>query len=157
MTKEEFLNETIRQAQQELQELKAEGVKKINYWQPSGGKGYCYVDVYGDVIECILDAFIGKKYRTFKTKQEAEKYAEYVKAEETLREAIAIANEGKRFDFTDTYQEKYSIHLTENKDLDWSWNTRAKDQPSFMYIKSEELAEELMREYATEFRTYLSY
>ena len=45
MTKEEFLNETIRQAQQELQELKAEGVKKINYWQPSGGKGYCYVDV----------------------------------------------------------------------------------------------------------------
>ena len=95
------------------------------------------------------------RYKVFKTREEAEKYAEYIKAEETLRRVIAEGNEGWLPDW-DGWEAKYGITLDKGS-LRESYFEKAKYFPNFMYIKSRELAEKLMKEYKAEFKTYLSY
>ena len=94
----------------------------------------------------------------FKTREEAEKYAEYVKAEETLRRVIAEANEGWLPDWSNDDSLKYKILYRCDLDrLSLDSYSVSKLISNFMYIKSKELAEKLMKEYEVEFKTYLSY
>ena len=91
----EALAQQIKDMETKLAEMKAELEKPepvINYWQPKGSENHWYVNVYGLVkLNYTTDPELLEKrhYRVFKTKEEANKYADYVKAEEILKKEIA--------------------------------------------------------------------
>ena len=157
------LNQKISNMEAELAEMKAllnKPVQAINYWQPNETTpDYWHVSPTRTVLCSSLSPKNDKspRYRVFKSAEEAEKYAEYIKAEETLRKAIAEANEGWVPNW-DTYELKCVIVAGfKTKYIKVLTFIEDKLFPNFMYIKSKELAESLMKEYKDEFLTYLSY
>ena len=159
----ENLQKQIEEMKTKLADMEAELNKPevvINYWQPRTAENLYYVNYLGHIAEAnYTENYQGDKtrYRVFKTKEEAKRYAEYVKAEETLRRVIAEVNEGYVPNWTyDRY--KYVVGIEQRtgyiKVLHYTYD---KLFPSFMYIKSRELAEKLIKEYEVEFKTYLSY
>ena len=159
----ENLQKQIEEMKVKLADMEAELNKPdvvINYWQPTEYERYYYINYYGLVDSSMYETKSKAdkvRYRVFKTEAEAEKYAEYVKAEETLRRVIAEVNEGWIPDWSyGSY--KYVVGIEQRtgyiKVLQY---TQDKLFPSFMYINSRELAEKLIKEYEVEFKTYLSY
>ena len=156
MNKEQ-LQQQIEEMKSKLAEMELELNKPktvINYWQPESRDKYYFANHYGGIYEGTKN-INGSLNRVFKTKEEAEKYAEYVKAEETLRRVIAEANRGWIPDFSSNYTKYYVILENNNLKVDY-WRT-VKFLPSFVYIKNRQLANELVEKYEKEFRTYLSY
>lgn len=160
MNKEQ-LQQQIEDMKNKLVEMEAELNKPevtINYWQPKQGDAIYYVTYSGNVNTSYYKnnyQVEEKIYRVFKTKEEAERYAEYVKAEETLKRVIAEVNEGWLPDWC-VYIKNYNIRLY-NNNLDYIYHSTSKLLPTFMYIKSESLCIKLIKEYEKEFKTYLSY
>ena len=161
----ENLQKQIEEMKTKLADMEAELNKPevvVNYWQPKETNRYYYVNYLGSVGSASYAQNYHKdklRYRVFKTQKEAEKYAEYIKAEETLRRVIAEANEGwlPTWD-TNGWQPKYVIGMVgRSKYIKVLTYCEDKLFPNFMYIKSKELAEKLMKEYESEFITYLSY
>ena len=160
----ENLQKQIEEMKTKLDAMEAELNKPevvINYWQPIESQRYYSVNYLGLVDSSGYDKSYHKdklRYRVFKTREEAEKYAEYVKAEETLRRVIAEANEGWLPDWSNEDSLKYKILYRCDLDrLSIDSYSVSKLLPNFMYIKSKELAEKLMLQYDDEFVTYLSY
>ncbi len=161
MNKEQ-LQQQIEDMKNKLVEMEAELNKSetvINYWQPKEGDTMYYVTYSGNIStlyyynnRCYVNEL---RYRVFKTKEEAERYAEYVKAEETLRRGIAEANEGWLPDWNGSVN-NYSIRLYKNN-LSYDYSSNIKEIPTFMYIKSDILCKKLIKEYEKEFKTYISY
>ena len=158
----ENLQKQIEEMKTKLADMEAELNKPeviINYWQPEEANRYYYVNYLGLVGSASYDKNYHKdklRYRIFKTQKEAEKYAEYIKAEETLRRVIAEGNAGWLPDWTNNDEHNYVVVLYMD-DLKVFTYESTKYLPNFMYIKSIELAEKLMKEYEAEFITYLSY
>ena len=162
----ENLQKQIEEMKTKLADMEAELNKPeviINYWQPKENERFFYINSSGRTQECIycIDTVhkednVDTRYRVFKTKKEAEKYVEYVKAEETLRRVIAEGNAGWLPDWTNNDEHNYVVVLYMD-DLKVFTYESTKYLPNFMYIKSIELAEKLMKEYEAEFITYLSY
>ena len=98
------------------------------------------------------------RYRVFKTEAEASYYLEYIKAEETLRKAIAEANQGWMPDWNTHIEDKWCITIEAGlSKLSETCVKSFKHHPTFMYIRSGKLATYLMNKYRKEFITYLSY
>ena len=157
MNKEQ-LQQQIEDMKNKLVEMEAELNKPevaINYWQPKQGDTLYYVTYSGNVNTSYNSKVNENIYRVFKTKEEAERYAEYVKVEETLKRVIAEVNEGWLPDWSGCVN-NYFIRLYKNN-LDYIRYTTTKVLPTFMYIKSESLCIKLIKEYEKEFETYLSY
>lgn len=157
MNKEQ-LQQQIEDMKNKLVEMEAELNKPevvINYWQPKQGDTLYYVTYSGNVNTSYNSKVNENIYRVFKTKEEAERYAEYVKAEETLKRVIAEANEGW-LPYWGGCVNNYFIRLY-NNNLDYVSYITTKVLPTFMYIKSESLCIKLIKEYEKEFKTYLSY
>ena len=158
----ENLQKQIEEMKTKLADMEAELNKPevvVNYWQPRTAENLYYVNYLGHVVEAnYTENYQGDKtrYRVFKTKEEAKRYAEYVKAEETLRRVIAEVNGGWLPDWTNNDEHNYVVVLYMD-DLKVFTYESTKYLPNFMYIKSIELAEKLMKEYEAEFITYLSY
>ena len=160
----ENLQKQIEEMKTKLADMEAELNKPeviINYWQPRTAENLYYVNYLGHVAEAnYTENYQGDKtrYRVFKTKEEAKRYAEYVKAEETLRGVIAGANAGWLPNWDNDDSLKYIILYRFDVDrlVTVSYSV-SKLLPNLMYIKSKELAEKLMKEYKAEFKTYLSY
>lgn len=156
----ENLQKQIEEMKTKLADMEAKLNKPevvINYWQPHKLDRYFYIHPTNQVHTALNHFEEDIKYRVFKTREEAEKYAEYVKAEETLRGVIAEANEGWLPDWGG-WEAKYVIGLVgKYKYIKVLTYCDDKVFPNFMYIKSKELAEKLMKEYEAEFKTYLSY
>ena len=157
----ENLQKQIEEMKTKLADMEAELNKPeviINYWQPNKLDRYFYIHPTNQIHTALTYYDEDIKYRVFKTREEAEKYAEYVKAEETLRRAIAEANEGWLPNWSNDGPLKYKILYRCDLDrLSIDSYSVSKLIPNFMYIKSRELAEKLMYEYEAEFKTYLSY
>lgn len=155
------LNQKIASIEAELAEMKAllnKPVQAINYWQPDvvNFEKYFYVNQVGDIKhDCANDKAV-KRYRVFKTEEEAKRYAEYIKAEEILRKAIAEANEGWLPNWTSNSNINHLIVLNNNK-LTLQTHCQIKHLPSYMYLNSKEKAQILINTYEKELRTYLSY
>lgn len=128
----------------------------INYWQPTKLERFFYLHHTNQVHTALNHYKEDTKYRIFKTKAEAQKYAEYVKAEETLRKAIAEANKGWLPDWTSSLEAKLLIVLDDNK-LTVNLYSKFKQLPSYMYLNSNEKAKDIINTYEKELRTYLSY
>ena len=159
----ENLQKQIEEMKTKLADMEAELNKPeviINYWQPRTAENLYYVNYLGHVAEAnYTENYQGDKtrYRVFKTKEEAEKYAEYIKAEETLRRVIAEVNGGWLPDWSN-YEPKYVIGCVfKIKHIKVLTYMEDKLFTNFMYIKSKELAEKLMKEYKKENKIYLSY
>ena len=159
----ENLQKQIEEMKTKLADMEAELNKSevsITYWQPRTAENLYYVNYLGHVAEAnYAENYQGDKtrYRVFKTRVEAEKYAKYVKAEETLRGVIAEANGGWIPDWSN-YGAKYVIGFVFTpKHIKVLTYVEDKLFPNFMCIKSKELAVKLMEEYEAEFKTYLSY
>lgn len=145
----------------EMKELLNKPDVVINYWQPSVSKyeQYFFVNYLGQIKrDCANDKSLSR-YRVFKTESEALKYAEYVKAEETLKRVIAEANEGWLPDWSNSDECKSYVTLLIDKPdfLTVSKAFTTKTQHNFMYIKTQQLANTLISKYQNEFLTYLSY
>lgn len=161
MNKEQ-LQQQIEDMKNKLVEMEAELNKPevtINYWQPKEEMENMY---YINYLGNVSTSYYTKKYHAdeiryevFKTKEEAERYAEYIKAKETLRRVIAEANKGWIPDWNG-YEINYLIRLY-NNNLECLYYSNSKILPNFMYIKSKDLCYKLMEEYEKEFKTYLSY
>lgn len=157
----ENLQKQIEEMKVKLADMEAELNKPEGgayYWHPKkDGEAYYYVTEKGSVNRYRYgDDVYPNRYRVFKTKVEAQKYAEYVKAEETLRRVIVEANEGWLPEWNNGRTPNYIVVL-EDLQLDVFSFNRVKYLPKFMYIKSAELAEKLKKEYEKEFIIYLSY
>lgn len=158
----ENLQKQIEEMKVKLADMEAELKKPdvvVNYWQPTECERYYYVNYLGLVGSASYAPNYHQdkvRYRVFKTEAEAQKYAEYVKAEETLRKVIAEANAGWIPDWNTFRDIKYVVVLNATKLEVFSYN-RAKYLPNCMYIKNSSLAEKLMKDYEKEFITYLSY
>ena len=159
----EQLNQKIANMEAELASMKAlvnEPKPVINYWQPELHEVHWYVNMYNitacNIIISSKDIENGT-FRVFKTEIEAQKYAEYIKAEETLRKAIAEANEGWIPDWSPD-SSKFVVGIVQRagylKVLQYNED---KLFPNFMYIKSRKIANNLINLYEKEFRTYLLY
>lgn len=154
-----------QQLQQQINEMKAKLAKMeallnqsiINYWQPENNEKYFYVNELGNIDYSRVCLNLSR-YRIFKTQAEAAKYADYIKAEETLRKAIATVNKGWMPDWNTHIEEKWCIELKAGLyDLKEICSKSYKAFPTFMYIKSGELSTYLINTYRKEFITYLSY
>ena len=160
----ENLQKQIEEMKTKLADMEAELNKPeviINYWQPRTAENLYYVNYLGHVAEANYTENYQEdktRYRVFKTKEEAQHYADYIKAEETLRKAIAEANKGWLPNWNTHIEDKWCIELKAGLcDLKETCNKSYKCFPSFMYIKSGNLANYLMNTYRKEFITYLSY
>ena len=160
----ENLQKQIEEMKTKLAAMEAELNKSevvINYWQPRTAENLYYVNYLGHIAEANYTEnyqWDKTRYRVFKTKEEAERYTEYVKAEETLRRVIAEGNEGWMPDWDNDDSLKYVIlyRFDVGRLATVSYSV-SKLFPNFMCIKSKELAVKLMEEYEAEFKTYLSY
>lgn len=162
MNKEQ-LQQKVANMEAELAEMKAllnNPEPTINYWQPKLYDNYYLVKANGYVYVAAKTDSSENMSRVFKTETEAQKYADYVKAEETIRKVIAEANNGWLPNWSTCEDIKYSIILntTDNTlklriDTTWYW----KSQPNFMYIKNIKDAEQIITDYNKELITYLSY
>ena len=165
----EALAQQIKDMETKLAEMKAELEKPepiVNYWQPKYGQEHWYVNVYGNLQKnYTADPGLLKKghHRVFETEEEANKYADYVRAEESLKKEIAILNEGWAPDWRNRDQTKYSFSLiassliTSKKRISIERNCDCKFHDSFMYLKSLKLADTLINTHKKELITYLSY
>ncbi len=157
----ENLQKQIEEMKTKLADMEAELNKSemtINYWQPKNNDLYFYVRLDGNIDwNRYFSTGDSTRYKVFKTREEAEKHAEYIKAEETLRRVIAEANAGWLPDWHGK-EAKYVIGFVfKPKYIKVLSYVEDKVFPNFMYIKSRELAEKLMLQYDEEFVTYLSY
>ena len=161
-TNKEQLQQKIANMEAELAEIKlllSKPEPTINYWQPSETEpDYYYISPTNTTLANTLNPKNDRstRYRVFQTEAEAQKYADYIKAEETIRKAIAEANEGWLPDWSNYDKSKFVIALTYGK-IDVREFRADKYLPNFMYIKSKQLAKQLIRDYEQEFITYLSY
>ena len=160
MNKEQ-LQQKIANMEAELASMKAllnKPEPTINYWQPSLYQNYYIVKANNCVYLQSKDTKDEMLYKVFQTEAEAQKYADYIKAEETIRKAIAEANEGWLPDWSNSREDKRFIHFktSENK-LYVSWTETIKKIPNFMYIKDQTTAIQIAKNYEQELITYLSY
>ena len=108
----ENLQKQIEEMKTKLADMEAllnEPEISVNYWQPKDAENFYYLNYTGNVISSNYSENYQEdktRYRVFKTKEEAEKYAEYDKAEETLRRVIAEGNEGWLPDWTNNDEYK---------------------------------------------------
>ena len=159
------LQQKITNMEAELAEMKAllnKPTPTINYWQPDiNGDPFYYVTPSRSIACNYFSPYAYEdaiRYRVFQTEAEAKAYAEYIKAEETIRKAIAEANEGWWPDWTDEDQKKHTLYLnTKKNQLEVDWFTYYKRNNNFLYVKSEILAKQLANTYRQEFITYFSY
>ena len=114
-TDKQQLETKISNMERELAEMKkilAVPEPVLTYWTPNTDnyEKYFFVNQIGNIKnDCANDRLISR-YRVFKTEAEAFKYAEYIKAEETLKKAIAEANEGWLPDFSNSKQDKFCFY-----------------------------------------------
>lgn len=160
-TDKKQLETKISNMERELAEMKkilAIPEPVSTYWTPKRYEEYWYVNSLLQVQSLVNADNLGDRYRTFKTEEEAKRYAEYIKAEETLKKAIADLNQGWVPDFNNDNQIKYFIYYRADSRslfID-SWYHR-KEHPTFMYMESKEIAEIIRTQYKDTLITYFSY
>lgn len=164
-TDKQQLEIKISNMEKELAEMKkilATPEPISTYWTPNtdNSEKYFFVNQIGNIKnDRAIDRLISR-YRVFKTEAEAFKYAEYIKAEETLKKAIADLNQGWWPDFTTGEQDKFCIYFNTSNTTHELYIDRwlyRKEQPAFMYMKSRKIAETIREQYKAELITYLSY
>lgn len=130
-------------------------------WKPKYGEWYYSVSGVGNVCQTKwenghIDNQIFSLSRLFKTKAEAEKHIEWLKAKRSIELEIARLNEGWTPDWNNIYEEKWVVEFDfDFKELGGVWSQTEKSLPNSMYLKSEGLAKQLMETHEKELKIYL--
>ena len=111
---------------------------------PQEGERYCYYNWEGNVTFTYTNNSNGR-LNVYKTKEEAEKARDIQWAKQRVAHAIAVENEGWKAYWNDIKQFKYIICLNKGLTIDRYWSTKV--QPTWMYIKSREVAEKILAEH----------
>jgi hypothetical protein len=145
----------------EMRKLLATPDLTTTYWQPNEvTPDYWYVSPNLTILCQTLNPKNDKspRYRVFKTKTEAKRYADYIKAEEILKKAIADLNQGWVPDFNNDKENKYYIYYSTYSVVPQTEICLCrKEQPTFMYMKSKEIAKIIKTQYKDTLITYFSY
>lgn len=159
MINKQNLEASIAEIEKQLAEMKEQlNSLNSNGWQPKLNERYFWVNVFGNVVETSKDSRKDLKHRVFKTRQEAQAYAEYVRAEEILKQQIAVLNDGWIPDWTNIDKTKHSFSYSiRGKCVLIESAYTAKFHNSFMYLKSRALAENLIKTHSKELKIYLLY
>lgn len=152
---------TIVNAEMHDDELTKLCKKEEVMWFPENGEEAWYVDAHGDVEAMTgwrkssnYEMFSHKLGHIFKTKEEAEKHLTLIDAKYLVRKRIAELNDGWVPDWNEVDQKKYTI-TRNNADLVINTGHYSKIQPNWMYLKSRELAKQLIKELEPELRLIL--
>ena len=163
-TDKKQLEDKISNMEKELAEMKkilATPEPISTYWTPSTRtkERYFYLNQLGVVLSDNAANPAISRYRVFKTEAEAFKYADYIKAEETLKKAIADLNQGWWPDFGSSKQSNFYFYYYYEDTPTFYIDTisHSKEQPAFMYMKSKVIAETIKDNYKDELITYFSY
>lgn len=113
------LEETIKKAQEQIQELKAMENSKV--WKPKENREYWYITEEGVVDTGVWEDFECEKRmyaigNCFKTEKEAEEAIEIKKIDTELRR-YAIEHNEKDIDWTNINKRKYYIYFDTNKKI----------------------------------------
>lgn len=134
--------------------------EEAKFWKPKNGEKAYYVDSGGSVRNSYRwnsdsDTIIINQGNVFKTSVEAELESERGKAKYRLKKEIFRLNGGERGFVLD--KENYCVILSINTNtLSYnSWKTY-KIQPSWMYLDSYELAEQLIESHRDDLMLVLS-
>lgn len=128
-------------------------------WKPEYGEWYSNVSErgligWGKWRNEGKDNDIFNLSRLFKTKAEAERYKEWLKAKRSIELEIARLNEGWIPDWDDINDDKYFVYLLDNNP-EVSSPSITKALPNSMYLRSKSLAEHLIETHEKELRIYL--
>lgn len=121
---------------------------------PQEGDEYWYWDVSGYVHSAKAYNSNGR-LSTYKTEEEASKARDIQWAKQRVAHAIAVENDGWVPDWKNDNHLKNSIYLTSNM-LEAEYHYMAKTQPSWMYMKSKEIAEKILAEHKEDLLLILS-
>lgn len=159
MNKQEILNE-INKTKEHLDNLvkKLEGCNER--WKPNSCDAYYYIDAFGNVLSQIetghySDSALWKSYNCFKTREQAETEVEKVLVRRMLEDIARRLNKGKKIDWNDENQIKYSIGLDPiYNEIFWDREARFISQgmvycldKSFRDIATQEIGEERLKKY----------
>ena len=123
--------------------------EKPEWWEPKDGEKVYYVDINGDILtskrwNCMDDENIIKQNNTFKTKEEAKKEMNLRIVKYRVKKRIWELNDGEFIRFKDN-EENWSFDLNNEKIRIISWYG-CKFYPNWQYLKTEKLAEQLVKE-----------
>ena len=148
---------------EQLDELIKERENKGKPWKPEKGEYYWFVGSWGDV-SCddwrgsSEDIFYLKSNNVFKTKGEAEAKLDYLNAVIAVNAKIRELNDGWTPDWMDYSQSKNNIRY--NYDVSEFFITSHWQETEFSilnFIKSKELAEQVIKECAKELEIIKNY
>jgi hypothetical protein len=153
--------EKLQAQQQELQKQMDELSEKIAEWTnpkpkmfPQEGEAYCYYNKFGRV-ECHTATDSNGRLNVYKTKEETEKARDIQWAKQRVAHAIAIENGGWKPDWGHANVPKYFFFMDLNNVIHHPCST-TKYQPSYMYMKSKEVAEKISAEHKEDLLLILS-
>ena len=160
MEKEEILKE-IKKTKEHLVNME-KMLKECKYerWKPNSCDAYYYIDAFGNVLSQIetghySDNAFWESYNCFQTREQAEQEAEKVLTRRQLEDIARRLNKGKKIDWFDSDQYKYSLHFNFflNK-ICITYNIYSKEQgsvccldESFLNIAIQEIGEERLKKY----------
>jgi len=127
-------------------------------FKPTNGKTSYYINngVYPskDWDDREIESY-SRSFTVFPTGEAAQLAVDIQKAKNKVRYRIAELNEGWAPDFTDNTT-KYNIIIENNNSLNLSTSIVVKVLPSYMYLKTRDLADQLIKEMPKELKLILS-
>ena len=125
-----------------LKEMREELETKEEKQFPQKGDKYYYINTEGEINSSNASDSDGR-FQAFRTKEEAQNFYNLECARKRVRDEIKRLNDGWIPDWESLNESKYFIRLIHNKISIDSYKY-SKDLDNSMYLKSEDLAEELI-------------
>ena len=160
MDKQQILEE-INKTKKHLTNME-KMLKECEYgrWKPSEGEEYWILDSWGMAYNEIWtnsnsDPHRYDFYNCFQTREQAEQEGEKILVRRKLEDIARRLNEGRKINWNDEEQSKYSIYL-DTIDNEISWDSETKDilqgvvyclEPNFLDVAIREIGEERLIKY----------
>lgn len=120
---------------------------------PQEGEEYWFYDWQGNVTSGYAADSKGR-LNAFRTKEEAIKARDIQWAKQRVAHAIAVENDGWKPNFEVGDMKNYAICIHYGLIIDWY--SSIKMQPTWMHMKSKEIAEKILAEYEADLLLILS-
>lgn len=159
MNKEEILSE-IEKTKEHLANMEKILEEYSKRWKPNSCDAYYYIDAFGNVLSQIetghsSDSAFWKSYNCFKTREQAETEAEKILVRRRLEDIARRLNKGRKIDWNNHDQFKYSICLNiidneiiwDNEKLFISQGTVYCLDRNFKDVAIQEIGEERLKKY----------
>lgn len=159
MNKEEILSE-IEKTKEHLANMEKILEEYSKRWKPNSCDAYYYIDAFGNVLSQIetghsSDSAFWKSYNCFKTREQAETEAEKILVRRRLEDIARRLNKGRKIDWNDKEQTKYSICLDAiNNEIIWDNEVQYISQGivycldmKFYNVAIQEIGEERLKKY----------